>query len=176
MDAWYAVAIALLGVQRLAELLYSRHTARILVARGAVAIRPDGMTGIVAVHVLFFVCVIAESTWAPWAGVGGIPVLLAGGVLFAAGQLLRYASMIALRWRWNTRVFVVAGAPLVRTGPYRILRHPIYGGVVLELAGFALLNSLWVTAIGIAVLNLLALRQRIHIEQAAWSAPNPSSR
>jgi protein-S-isoprenylcysteine O-methyltransferase Ste14 len=36
------------------------------------------------------------------------------------------------------------GASLVMTGPFRFVRHPIYGGVILVLMGTALfLDSLW---------------------------------
>lgn len=162
---WYLAAILALGAQRIGEILYARRTARILHSRGAVAIRPDGMAGIVAVHCLFFVGVVAESAWAPWAGTSW---LILGVALFVAGEGLRLWSMTTLRWRWNTRVFVLPGTGLVRTGPYRALRHPIYFGVALELAGFAILNSLWATAACITILNVLALRRRIGIEERAW--------
>lgn len=166
MPVWFLVAIALLGLQRVGELLYARRTARILGSRGAVPIRPDGMTGIVAIHVLFFAALIGETLWAPWAGPATI---IPGAILFAAGEALRYSSMVVLGSRWSTRVYVLPGADLVRRGPYRWLRHPIYVGVVLELAGFALLDTLWATAIGITALNLLALRRRIRIETDALS-------
>ncbi|MES2154655.1 MAG: isoprenylcysteine carboxylmethyltransferase family protein [bacterium] len=166
MQAWFGAAIALLGLQRIAELLYARNTARHLIARGAVVVRPDGYALLVVVHVAFFAAVVAEWLWAPWAGGAA---LIPGAILFLAGEGLRLASMVALGWRWNTRVFVVPGAPLVRRGPYRFLRHPIYVGVVLELAGFALLDSLYATAACITILNIVALRLRIRIEQEALS-------
>lgn len=166
MDAHHAylVLVGLLAAQRLAELGYARRTARVLQSRGAVAIRPDGMRGIVAVHVLFFVGILAESRWAPWSGT---TTLAAGILLFAAGELLRTWSMVTLGERWSTRVFVVPGVALVAGGPYRFLRHPIYVGVTLELAGFALISSLWLTALTVTGLNLLALRRRMAIEETA---------
>lgn len=161
---WFLVLVGLLLVQRVAELFYARHTARKLLAAGAKAIRPDGMRGIVAVHVLFFVGILVESSFAPWASPAALPI---GIALLAAGQFMRYWSMVTLRWRWNTRVYIVPGMEPVRSGPYRWLDHPIYVGVTLELAGFALLDSLYVTTLTVNVLNVLALRRRVAIEEAA---------
>jgi len=162
---WFLIALAALGLQRILELLYARRTARIILRRGGLAIRPDGMAALVTVHALFFVGAAAEAAWAPWTSTTWLPL---GAAFFATGQLLRYWSMVVLRWRWNTRVFVVPTQPLVTTGPYRFVRHPIYLGVVLELAGFAMLDGLWATLVGITLLNGVALRRRIGIESAAW--------
>lgn len=164
---WLWPAIGLLGAQRVAELLYARRTARGLLARGARPVRPDGYAAIVAVHVLFFAGCLAEGLWAGWRGLGWWT--WAGAALFLAGEALRYGSMAALGPRWSTRVFVLDG-PLVRRGPYRFLRHPIYVGVCLELAGFAMAFGLWATMAGATLLNLLALRRRIRIEEGAWAA------
>ena len=46
---------------------------------------------------------------------------------------------------------------------------------VLELAGFALMDSLWLTAVTVTMLNLAALRRRILIEQGALAQAPPSS-
>jgi methyltransferase len=75
--------------------------------------------------------------------------------------------MAALGWRWNTRVYVLPQAPLVATGPYRFLRHPIYVGVALELAGFPLMLGLWGTLAGIALLHPFAVLRRIRLEERA---------
>jgi methyltransferase len=69
--------------------------------------------------------------------------------------------------RWSTRVFVTGEAP-VADGPYRALRHPIYLGVSLELAGFALAFGLWASMLAVSLLNLAALHRRIRIEERAW--------
>ncbi|HUR64156.1 MAG TPA: isoprenylcysteine carboxylmethyltransferase family protein [Candidatus Thermoplasmatota archaeon] len=158
-------AAGLLGAQRIGELLYARRTAAILEARGARLVRADGYGFIVAVHALFFAACLAEGTLSPWAGLGWWSFL--GIALFLAGQALRYGSMAALRWRWNTRVYVLPEAPLVASGPYRFLRHPIYAGVLLELAGFPLLLGLWGTLVGIALLHPFAVVRRIRLEERA---------
>jgi methyltransferase len=160
-------ALGALGVLRLAELAYARWTAAGLLRRGGRLVRDDGMGLIVAVHALFFAACLAEGIvlqrvrlgWWTWAGAAA----------FAAGTLLRYASMAALGPRWSTRVWVVPGEAPVRSGPYRFLRHPIYLGVALELAGLPLAFGLWGTLLAVGILHLAALARRIRREEAAWA-------
>jgi methyltransferase len=94
----------------------------------------------------------------------GWPLWLA---LWLAAQALRYAAVGALGERWTVRIWVLPGAPLVRRGPYRLLRHPNYVAVVVELLAAPLLFGAWRTALVIGVLDLLVLRQRIRAEEAA---------
>lgn len=164
MTPLFWAALAIVGVQRLAELAYARRTSAGLEARGARAVRPDGYAAIVAVHILFFVGCAAEAILSPWAGLGTWTWVGAGA--FVVGAFLRYWSMAVLGDRWSTRVYVV-DHPLVARGPYRLLRHPIYLGVSLEIAGFALAFGLWGTLSMASVGNGLALHRRIRTEVAA---------
>lgn len=82
----------------------------------------------------------------PWLWSGAIPA--AGGVavaLWAAGAL--GANLTALPQP-------KAGATLTAHGPYRIVRHPIYGGLVLTLAGTAIVTG---SLAGLAVVAALAV-------------------
>ena len=165
MQTLALIAIGLLGLQRVGELLYARRTGKRLVSNGARLVSQDGYGFIVAVHAVFFAACITEVAWSPWAGAGWWSWL--GFALFATGQALRYSSMAALGPRWNTRVYVLPQAPLVATGPYRFLRHPIYVGVALELAGFPLMFGLWGTLLAIALLHPFAVLRRIRLEERA---------
>jgi methyltransferase len=99
----------------------------------------------------------------PWIAGLGLPML----ALFAAGMALRYWAIRTLGARWSTRIVFVPGEPLVETGPYRLLRHPNYLGVVLELAALPLVHTAWVTSLLASAANGLVLRQRIEAEVAA---------
>lgn len=164
MTALASLAYAAVGVQRVAELLYARRTGRRLAGAGARLVRDDGMGLLVGVHALWFAASLAEA-W--WAGEALGWWTAAGLGLFAAGSALRYGAMAALGWRWSTRVWVLPHAPLVTGGPYRFLRHPIYLGVALELAGLPLALGLWRTAAGLSVVHLAAVRRRIRKEERA---------
>lgn len=162
---WLWAVLAFVGIQRVLELLYARRAARRLSEAGAKWVPEDGYGLIVAVHVLMFVGCVAEGLWAPWAQAGWWT--FAGAFLYALGAALRYTSMAALKERWSTRVYTLPGAPLVASGPYRYLRHPIYLGVFLELVGIPMLGGLWLTLGAIAMLHVVALRRRIAIEERA---------
>ena len=55
-----------------------------------------------------------------------VPAALAWSMLalVLASQALRWWCIATLGRRWNTRVIVVPGLPLVRSGPYRLLSPP----------------------------------------------------
>ena len=50
---------------------------------------------------------------------------------------LRLWVIVSLGSYWTTRVITLPGAPLIRRGPYRFLRHPNYVVVAGEIVGYA---------------------------------------
>jgi len=87
--------------------------------------------------------------------------------LVLAAQGLRWWCITTLGPRWNTRVVVLPGAPLVRGGPYRRMRHPNYLAVVVEGVALPMVHSAWLTALVFTTANALLLRTRIRCEEAA---------
>lgn len=96
--------------------------------------------------------------------------ILGGGVIFTAAKLLKYWAIASLGRRWTFRVLVLPGAPLVRTGPYAVLRHPNYVAVLGELSGMALLVGARFSGPVAFVLFALLLRRRIEIEERTLAA------
>jgi methyltransferase len=93
---------------------------------------------------------------------------------FAAAEALRYWAIASLGPRWNTKIVVLDGEPLVRRGPYRYFAHPNYIAVALELAFVPLIFGAWITAIVCTVLNaalLLGLRIPAEVEAVRAAAP-----
>jgi protein-S-isoprenylcysteine O-methyltransferase Ste14 len=52
-------------------------------------------------------------------------------------------ARIHLGRNWSDKVVIQAGHLLIRSGPYARLRHPIYSGVLLGVAGTALVLGEW---------------------------------
>lgn len=68
-----------------------------------------------------------------------------GGVLMAAGAVLLVAGLVCLRRALTPLPYPKEGAHLIQTGPYALVRHPMYcGGMVLAL-GWALHVQGWLT-------------------------------
>ena len=53
----------------------------------------------------------------------------------SAGALLAIWARLYLGGNWSAIVAVKQGHTLVRTGPYRIVRHPIYAGLLAAVGG-----------------------------------------
>ncbi|MEM6290920.1 MAG: isoprenylcysteine carboxylmethyltransferase family protein [Myxococcota bacterium] len=87
---------------------------------------------------------------------------------FVAAQGLRYWAIGSLGQRWNTRILVLPGrAPIVR-GPYRLVSHPNYVAVALELAVVPLaVGAPWTAAVASALNAALLLGIRIPCETRA---------
>jgi protein-S-isoprenylcysteine O-methyltransferase Ste14 len=95
---------------------------------------------------------------------------VAGGVLFAAGFIIRRWVLRALGRLWAIDIDLKPDHHLVTTGPYRFCRHPNYVAMLLEMAGFCLLGNAFYTLAAFFPLYVLALVTRIRLEEAALIA------
>lgn len=68
--------------------------------------------------------------------------LLGLGAIFG-GSVLLLAGALSLGRNLTPLPRPKAGARLVRTGPYRLVRHPIYSGLLIAAFGWALLHGRW---------------------------------
>ena len=166
--AAYVGLVAAVGVERLVELVVSTRNLRWSRARGGREYGQRHYPAMVALHTgLLLACVLESGLLhRPILGVLAWPMVTV--VLLA--QALRWWCIATLGPRWNTRVVVVPGLPLVERGPYRRLSHPNYVAVVAEGIALPLVGSAWITAITFTVLNAALLRVRITAENAALAS------
>lgn len=161
----FVVLVALVGLERLAELVVSTRNATWSFAHGGRETGRGHYPVMVVLHTGFLVAMLVEAFvrrpvvpgWLAWS-------MLA---LVLAAQALRWWCIATLGRRWNTRVIVQPDAALVRRGPYRWLHHPNYVAVVAEGLALPLIHTAWLTAVGFAVANAAVLRVRIRVENAA---------
>ena len=64
-----------------------------------------------------------------------------GIVITALGIAFAIWARVHLGGNWSGSVTVKVGHQLVRTGPYRFVRHPIYSGMILASLGTALAQT-----------------------------------
>jgi methyltransferase len=153
------VIMALVTVQRLAELVIAASNTRHLRELGAIEIGRAHYPAMVALHAAWLAIL--------WLSVGGRGVNIPLLGLFIVLQALRIWVLATLGRRWTTRIIVVPGAPLVTSGPFRLLRHPNYCVVVGEIAVLPLVFGLvWIAAV-FTLLNAAMLWVRIGAESGA---------
>ncbi|MFI2607327.1 methyltransferase family protein [Kitasatospora sp. NPDC018619] len=88
-----------------------------------------------------------------------------GVALVAAGLALRAWGMRTLGRFYTRTLRTVDAQCLVRTGPYRLIRHPGYAGSLLVWAGYAAGTGSWAAALVVAALLLAAYGWRIAAEE-----------
>ncbi len=157
------IVIALVVLQRLAELVYAERNTAALKARGAVEIGRAHYPLIVLLHAAWLVAVVAmlpKDGRIDW-------ILIA---VFAVLQGLRVWVLATLGPYWTTRIITLKDAPLVRRGPYRFVRHPNYLVVSAEILVLPLAFGEWAVAGIFTILNAAMLAWRIHQENQALLA------
>jgi protein-S-isoprenylcysteine O-methyltransferase Ste14 len=70
-------------------------------------------------------------------------VAAAGFAVTLVGLSITAWARIHLGRYWSDRIVIQADHKLVRSGPYARMRHPIYSGVLLGIAGTALVVGEW---------------------------------
>ena len=153
------VILALVTLQRLGELMLARRNTGRLLARGGREASPGHYPLIVAVHTAWL-----AALW--WLAPGREIVWPLIGV-FLLLQLGRAWVLATLGERWTTRIIVLPGAPLVARGPFRLVRHPNYLVVVLEIAILPLAFHLWEVALIFSLANAAVLTVRVRAEERA---------
>ena len=156
MSLLYPILL-LLALARVLELRIARRNTRRLMAEGAVEAGQAHYPLIVALHAAWLASLALlvppdrTPSW-PWLAV------------FLLLQPLRLWVIASLGRFWTTRVVSLPGAPLVRRGPFRYLRHPNYLIVELELISLPLaFGAPWI-ALFFGLANALLIGWRIRIE------------
>ncbi|KUL63491.1 isoprenylcysteine carboxyl methyltransferase family protein [Streptomyces sp. NRRL S-1521] len=167
---WYGLLVTAVAAERVCELAVARRNTRWSTLRGATVSGQGHYPAMVTLHTALLLACPAEV----WLADRPVLPALAWPMLavLAASQALRWWCVHTLGPRWNTRVIVVPGLPLVTGGPYRWrwLRHPNYVAVVAEGVALPLVHTAWVTATAFTVLNAVLLTVRIRCENRALAA------
>ena len=124
---------------------------------------------VVAQMGLFLIIIFGPRPWLGWSGwpspasklalVVGSACLLSGSLLFISGILRLGANLTALPYPKSESTLIV-------TGPYQIVRHPMYSGAILAAFGWALLIHSWLAiVIALVLFILFDLKSR---REEAW--------
>jgi methyltransferase len=164
-QAAYLGLLGFVALERGVELWLSRRNAALAFARGGIEVGREHLGFMRLLHTAFLLACALEVVGLDrrFDARVGVPMLVIAG----AAQGLRYWSIATLGSRWNVRVIVVPGVPVVTSGPYRWLRHPNYAAVIAEGVAIPLIHGAWLTALGFTLANAWLLRTRIRVEERA---------
>lgn len=90
---------------------------------------------------------------------------IAGLLLTIGGLIFAVWARIALGANWSGTVTIKSGHSLIRRGPYKWIRHPIYTGLLLSMAGTVLLQGEVRALLGFALVLLALYRKAKREEQ-----------
>ena len=133
------------------------------------ALGPRG-EGWVLVQGILFVLIIAAGVrvGGAWAREARTVTTVVAGLLMVAGALLAISGVVELRGSFTPLPRPRHGARLVETGAYRLVRHPVYGGIVMGALGWGLFTASPIS-IGLALVLLAFFRLKSAREEA-WLA------
>ena len=155
-----AAILILLTLQRVLELVYANRNTKALLARGAVEIGRGHYPVMVTIHAAFLI-----SLWLftpPFQ-----PVIWPLALVFLALQAARLWVLATLGPYWTTRIISAPQFPRVRAGPYRLVKHPNYVVVTLEILIIPLIfGHVWIAAV-FSALNAAILLVRTRTENTA---------
>jgi protein-S-isoprenylcysteine O-methyltransferase Ste14 len=138
-------------------------------SREGLASRLSHRLPIIVAYVLMFIPYTAKG----WLGFPIFPrelsVQLLSVVTTAVGLLFAVWARLYLGGNWSSAVTVKVGHELVRTGPYRWVRHPIYSGLVLATLGTAIANR-EVRGVIALVLAFIGFTIKSRVEERAMTS------
>ena len=158
----FILFISFVILLRIGELLLSKRNEKWLLENNAIEFGSKHYPFIVGLHVLFFISLIVEY-------------YTKQTTAFNLFYLLFYFLLIGFKaWiilslgrYWNTKIFHIRNAPLIKNGPYKYFKHPNYMIVIAEIIVIPLVFQLYITAIIFTILNLMMLYIRVKEENKA---------
>jgi protein-S-isoprenylcysteine O-methyltransferase Ste14 len=122
----------------------------------------------VAVVLMFAGPTPSVPLWAGWLTAHVLAPTDAGGwtgaAIVAAGLGFSGWARLTLGRNWSGTVTVKQDHALIRGGPYRWVRHPIYTGLLAAMAGSAIALDEWRGLVAVA-LTLYAFLRKIRLEE-----------
>jgi protein-S-isoprenylcysteine O-methyltransferase Ste14 len=140
-----------------------------IAARKAAAAKSAESRGSRALHV-FATNAGLVLEFAPIRGLGRF--LPASSVIMAAGLAMETIGLVVAIWarrhlgrNWSGEISIKVDHQLIRSGPYRLLRHPIYTGLLAMYVGVALVTCEWLAVVGFTLVAV-AYWRKIRLEEA----------
>jgi protein-S-isoprenylcysteine O-methyltransferase Ste14 len=91
-----------------------------------------------------------------WAVFQSLPLAITGAIFMTLGAVLAFAARAVIGRNWGSPAARKSDTELVTGGPYKIIRHPIYSGLLLMMAGTSIgLSPAWWLVVVVASVYFL---------------------
>lgn len=111
-----------------------------------------------------------------WLGVGALNPAWAttlrwlGAAIMLLGIVLWMVSINTLGRYFSVNVDIPEDHRLIERGPYRLLRHPAYAGMIVVEIGFGIATGNWICMLAFLAIPFALFSVRIRVEEAALLA------
>jgi methyltransferase len=160
----FTIFVGFIILQRLAELTIAKRNEQWMKSKGAIEFGQGHYPAMVFIHTAFFIVFISEVSLLEKGLSDFWPILLS---LFVMTQAMRVWALTSLGRYWNTKIIILPGAEVIKKGPYKIIKHPNYLIVALELIIIPLVFNAFFTMALFTLLNIIILSIRIPAEEKA---------
>ena len=129
---------------------------------GSIKVLLGGMW--IALMLGFFLSFVKAGSFSPGAQ---LPAFVLGVALMILGSLLRRWCFRTLGQYFTGDVKARADQPVIRTGPYRFVRHPSYTAGIMMFTGIGLGLGSWFSFLLITIASIATYWYRVTIEERA---------
>ena len=152
----WAVTEVILGVRQIALL------------RAGAQLQDKGSRAVIAGTIglgIFLCLLLPRAVPATTITSASVFVFWLGIALIYTGLAFRLYAIKVLGRYFTPSVAVVADQQVVEDGPYQLIRHPAYTGLLIMFLGFGLSSNNWLSLLALMGCALIGLSYRIHVEE-----------
>jgi protein-S-isoprenylcysteine O-methyltransferase Ste14 len=96
-----------------------------------------------------------------------VPLFIIGVLMVILGSLIRRYCWRTLGQYFTGDVKAKTDQPVIRSGPYRFVRHPSYTAAMIMFTGIGLALGNWVSLVLITIATIAAYGYRVAVEERA---------
>ncbi|MEI6132258.1 MAG: isoprenylcysteine carboxylmethyltransferase family protein [Bacillota bacterium] len=95
----------------------------------------------------------------------GTPIIIIGTFFIALGAIINIVGRLNLKGNWANQIKIYKEHTVVKSGPYRFVRHPLYSSIILMLYGGAILYFNWICFLLVTIVFVPAMIYRSKQEE-----------
>lgn len=120
-------------------------------------------TVLVILHHVFLFCSVTEFILKEFSL--NIYISLVGIILFVFSLIFREWTIRTLDKLWTVHIEIKKEHELIKEGPFKLMRHPAYFSLFVEIIGFPLILNAYITLLLIVIIYFPFLIYRIFVEE-----------